>query len=87
MRPATLPTVPVRWKLKEFLDAEGITAYKLAEVTHGDLSQKGVYRLTSGDLKGIRFDSLEAIIPALHKLTGKHVQVSDLLEFRYEDDA
>ncbi len=74
-------TGQIKWKLKEFLDAEGVTAYALAQKTSEKLSQKGVYRLTQNDLSGIRFESLQAIIPALRDLTGKAVQVSDLLEY------
>lgn len=86
MKAPILTNVPVKWKLKEFLEREGVTAYALADKTHGKLSQNGVYRLTSGDLKGLRFESLEAILPALNELTGKRIQVSDLLEFDYIDD-
>lgn len=83
MESAILQNVPVKWKLKEFLDLHGVSAYKLAEKTQGKLSRNGVYRLTSEDLAGIRFDSLEAIIPALEELTGKRVDVADLLKFEH----
>ena len=76
----------VRWKLKEFLDSNSVTAYALAIKVNSKLSQKGVYRLTDEDLSGIRFNSLDVIIPALNELTGKRVQVSDLLEFEYTDE-
>jgi DNA-binding Xre family transcriptional regulator len=78
---AILALVPLKWKLKEFLADEGITAYRLADETHGQLSQKSVYHLVSGNLKGIRFESLEAIVPALRRLSGKPVNVQDLLEY------
>ena len=78
--------MPLEWKLKQFLDQEGITAYRLADEAHGKLSQNGVYRLTSGDLKGIRFETLEVILPALSKLSGRKVTVHDLLEYVYEDE-
>lgn len=87
MEAPILTSVPVKWKLKEFLEREGVTAYSLADKTHGKLSQNGVYRLTSNDLKGLRFESLEAILPALTELTGRRVELSDLIEFRYENDA
>lgn len=70
-----------RWRLKEFLDAEGVTPYALAQKVSGKVSQKSVYRLTQGDLDGIRFNTLDTIIPALRELTGKPVQLSDLLDF------
>ena len=77
--------VPVKWKLKAFLDQEGITAYRLADETHGRLSQKGVYRLTANDLKAIRFETLDVILPALSKLSGKQVVLQDLLEYVSEE--
>lgn len=77
--------MPVQWKLKQFLDQEGITAYRLADETHGKLSQNGVYRLASGELKGIRFETLDIIIPALSKLSGKQVTLQELLEYVSED--
>lgn len=71
----------IRWKLKEFLDTNEVNAHRLAQLTAGQLSQNGVYRLTGDDLKGVRFESLAVLIPALIELTGKDVQVGDLLEY------
>lgn len=69
------------------MEREGVTAYLLASKTRGKLSQNGAYRLTSNNLKGIRFESLEAIIPALRELTGKEVQLTDLLDYDDTSDA
>lgn len=71
----------VKWRLKDFLDRHGLSTYQLVDKTHGKLSRTGVYRLTDNDLKGVRFESLAAIIPALRELTGEEVQISDLLEY------
>lgn len=71
----------IRWKLKEYLNQRGVSAYKLAERSNGRLSRTGIYRLTADDLKAVRFESLAVIIPALRELTGEEVQISDLLEY------
>ncbi len=71
----------IRWKLREYLDTHGVSAYKLAELSNGRLSRTGIYRLTADDLKAIRFESLGVLIPALRELTGEQVEVSDLLEY------
>jgi DNA-binding Xre family transcriptional regulator len=71
----------IRWKLKEYLDTHGVSAYRLAEHTHGRLSRTGIYRLTAKDLKAVRFETLAAVIPALRDITGEEVQVGDLLEY------
>lgn len=74
----------VTWKLKSYLDTHGITAYRLAQETHGELSQTGVYRLLSDELGGVRFDTLSAVIKGLETLTGKTVTPNDLLEYQEE---
>lgn len=71
----------IRWKFKEFLDAHGLNASQVVDKTDGKLSRNGVYRLTDNELKGVRFESLAAIIPALRELTGEDVMVGDLLEY------
>lgn len=71
----------VRWKFKEFLHAHGLSTSQVVDKTHGKLSRNGVYRLTDDELKGVRFESLAAVIPALSELTGKDVKVGDLLEY------
>ena len=70
----------VKWKLQEFLEANGLTVNALVERAPG-LSRTGVYRLASDDLKGVRFESLGVIIPALRELTHKNVEIADLLEY------
>ena len=73
-------TYTTQWKLKTFLDAHGITPYKLSKLTHGKLSRTSVYSLSSDRVEAVKLDSLAAIIPALSELTGRQVTVSDLLE-------
>ena len=73
--------MPVKWKLQEYLNQHDITPYRLAQEIHGELSQKGVYRLTDDSLGGVRFDTLSAVIAGLRRLTGETVTPNDLLEF------
>lgn len=77
----------IKWRLKEFLDEHELSAYQLVDKAHGRLSRTGVYRLTADDLKGVRFDSLATIIPALRELTGERVEIGDLLEYVDESPA
>ena len=74
--------MPTRWKLKSFLDANDITVYKLSMKTEGALSRNTLYSLT-GDKPPTRLEikTLDVLIPALRALTGKDIEVSDLLEF------
>jgi len=71
----------VKWRLKEFLSKHNLSTYQLVDKAHGKLSRTGVYRLTDDDLKGVRFESIAAIIPALRELTGEDVDIGDLLEY------
>jgi DNA-binding Xre family transcriptional regulator len=77
-----MQTMPVKWKLKEYLDQHDITPYRLAQEVHGELSQKGVYRLVDQGLGGVRFDTLSAVIKGLRTITGREVTPNELLEYR-----
>lgn len=70
--------VAIRVKLKEFLEQNSISAYRLAETVE-DTKNQNIYRIARGGKPSL--GTLEDIIRALRKLTGKEVQVSDLLEF------
>ena len=81
---AILPDMGVRWKLREFLDAHNITPHQLAIKAEGKISQRSVYSLANSRTNGVRFDTLETIIPALKELTGKPVKLTDLLDYSDE---
>jgi DNA-binding Xre family transcriptional regulator len=76
----------VKLRLKEFLTANNLSTYRLEREVTG-LSRTSLYKLTSGDTDGIRFPTLDAIIAALTKLTGKPVTPNDLLEVIEEPPA
>ena len=68
------------WKMKEFLVQHQITAYKLKKTA--DIGQGTVYRLAKNEADGVELDTLDAVLTALCQLSGKNVQLSDILEFR-----
>lgn len=72
--------MPVRWKVKEYLEANALTPYRLMKAS--GLAQGTVYRLVNGDTLNLNAATLDAIIKALRKLTGKHVIISDVLEYQ-----
>ena len=77
------PMSGLRWKLKEFLELNDVSAYSVAKET--GLSLPSIYRLTNNHARTIQFDTLEAIMATLEKKTGKPVQLTDLLEFDPSD--
>jgi DNA-binding Xre family transcriptional regulator len=68
----------MRWKLKELLDRENVTAYQL--VKQSGLSTNTIYPLTRGEAKRVSLETLQTIVEALDGLTSKRVSVCDLLE-------
>jgi len=71
--------MPIRWKVKEYLAAHGITPYRLMK--ESGLAQGTVYRLVKGITHNLNTDTLDAAIHALRKLTGENVGIADLLEW------
>jgi DNA-binding Xre family transcriptional regulator len=75
---AMLGAMPsLRWKLKELLDQNEVSAYSIAKDT--GLSLPSIYRLTNNHARSVQLDTLEAIMTALEKRTGKSVKLTDLL--------
>jgi DNA-binding Xre family transcriptional regulator len=74
-----MTVMPVRWKVKEFLQAHNITPYRFMK--ESGLAQGTAYRLVNGDTRNLNADTLDAAIRALRTLTGAHVSFSDLLEY------
>jgi hypothetical protein len=74
--------MPTRWKLREFLEAHNITPYRLAQETAGQLGMKSIYNLVKEPPPDrLRIRTFDVLIPALERLTGEAVQVSDLLDY------
>jgi DNA-binding Xre family transcriptional regulator len=71
--------MPLRWKVREFLDMHGVTPYRLMAAT--GLAQGTVYRLARNEATSVNTETLELVLVALRKLTGKKVELQDLLVF------
>ena len=79
MSEVILPFMPIRWKLRAFLDEHKVTAYALAKAA--SIAPPNIYRMLKGEgPKMFDREVLGRIIRALRDLTGKHVSVSDVLE-------
>jgi DNA-binding Xre family transcriptional regulator len=74
--------MPVRWKVKQYLTAHNLSAYRLEK--ESGLAHGTVYRLVNGNTVNLNAATLDATIKALRKLTGKHVDISDVLEYHEE---
>ena len=74
----------IHWKLKEYLETHEITPYRLAKEVEGEVSMNAVYNAVGEELTSVKFETLDAIIRALRKLTRRKVKVQDLLEFQEE---
>ena len=74
--------MPVKWKVKQFLDVNGLTPYRLMKAS--GLAQGTVYRLVNGDTQNLNASTLDATIKALRTLTGKTVDINDVLEYQEE---
>lgn len=77
-----MQTVPVRWKVKQYLEAHNLTPYRLMK--ESGLAQGTVYRLVNGDTQNLNATTLDATIRALRTLTGEPVDIPDVLEYQGE---
>jgi hypothetical protein len=72
----------VRWKLREFLEANRLTAYQLWKASR--LSKTGLYNLTTPKglegANGVEFETLSRVVAGLEKLTGRRVGLEDVPE-------
>jgi transcriptional regulator with XRE-family HTH domain len=70
----------IQWKLRQYLETHGLSAYALAKVAGG--RETTIYRLAREGQEPDRVDlpTLARVIGALRKLTGETVTPNDLLE-------
>jgi DNA-binding Xre family transcriptional regulator len=68
----------VRWRVKEFLDANDKTPYSLWKAS--ELSRNTVYAIAQGNKDGLEFDTMSKLLEALEKLIGRRIELSDVLE-------
>lgn len=69
----------VQFTLKGYLEAHGLTAYRLAEQAKGRVSRGTVYALARGSSARVDLGTLGAVMTALEELTGQEVAPGDLL--------
>ena len=74
----------IKVKLKEFLDQHNLSAYRVGQEVER-MHPKTVQMYASGT-RTPQLENLNEVIRVLRKLTGKHVQVSDLLEYEPEPE-
>lgn len=73
----------IRWKLNSFLAENKLTAYRLATTLESHTRIPTIYRLAKEDveLSRIDFNVLATVIDGLRELTGKEVDITDVLEY------
>lgn len=69
----------VRWKLKETMDAHGITRYALQK--EAGIAMNTLRGMYDGETRRPDLDVLATIIQALQRLTGKDITLTDVLEW------
>ncbi|GAA5535151.1 helix-turn-helix transcriptional regulator [Deinococcus aluminii] len=72
----------VRWRLADFLEERGFTAYALAKAS--DISRMNtIYRIARRGQEPTRVDlpTLATVLDGLRKLTGEPVDLTDVLEY------
>jgi predicted transcriptional regulator len=74
-----MSNVAIRFTLKQLLDTHDITPYQLSK--ESNVSLNTVYAITKDKTKRIDKDTLDALIRTLEDLTGKHLEVSDIMSF------
>lgn len=80
----------LKWKLDDLLEREQVTVYalnqRLAEAGRS-VSRTTLYRLASEQPERIDLEVAGRVLWGLEQLTGKHYNVSDLLEYDFEGEA
>lgn len=71
-----------RWKLAEYLEKRGFSAYALAKAS-GITQPNTIYRIAKPGKEPTRIDlpTLTYVLDGLRKLTGEDVQIADVLEY------
>ncbi len=72
-------SMPVHWRLREYLSEKGITVYRLSE--ESGVPKNTLYNLTNKKPARIDLTTLNAVLPALERLTGSPVELTELLKY------
>ena len=68
----------MQWRLEQVLSEHRISAYRLAK--ESGLTPQSVHKIVHNRVGGVDFGTLERILSALERLTGKRLEVGDVLE-------
>ena len=69
----------IRFRLREFLEEHDITPYRLSK--ESGVTLRTIYGINRDLTKRIDKETLNAVMIALEELTGKSLEVSDLITF------
>ncbi|MDX2007192.1 MAG: helix-turn-helix transcriptional regulator [Meiothermus sp.] len=70
--------IRVKWKIREMLEANNITAYRLWK--DSGLAQQTVYTLAQNKGDRVDLNTLSTVITTLERLTHRRVELADVLE-------
>ena len=70
----------IRWRLKETIDALGITRYALQK--ESGVAMNTIRSMYEGDTKRPDLEVLDSLIGTLERMTGKTFELGDLLEYQ-----
>jgi predicted transcriptional regulator len=79
-----MAAMPVKWKVKEYLQAHNLTPYRFW--LESGLAKGTAYRLVNGVTNNLNNTTLDATIRALRSLTGEPVTITDVLEYHEKGD-
>lgn len=68
--------------LGAFLKAHDLSVYRLAAHAKGRIARRTLYLLANGESGRLDLATLAKLIQALREMTGKPVEVQDLLKYR-----
>lgn len=71
--------VPIRWKVKSILESKDVTPYRFWKDTK--LSSKVAYAIANDEHDSVDLKILEKVIPYLRSLTGRNIQIGDVVEY------
>jgi DNA-binding Xre family transcriptional regulator len=74
----------LRWTLKDTLERNGISVYKLVE--QSELSKRTVYEnLVHGKASRVDLETLERVLSALEELLERRVELAEILQVEWTD--
>ena len=72
--------VTIRWRLKQFLEIEGITQYRLMKLAQGRVNKNTIGNAVRNELNGVQFSTLAAIIEVLESHLDRQISITELIE-------